>query len=239
MRKFVIGFTIRLIISTVISVTVWWLSTTPFDRFALSPSAVTTIVRVLDFPVALAGEVLPIRGMELVFDDHGTWCDFCSIGEVFRQQMRIAIPTYLVLLYLPAVMRWIARRNARLFRRILIGLLVYAVFTAAYFLVTSDSNRNGDIRIAAMWFLILSAAAACAWSKLGRRWKFTAVAAVLLAGAWAFPFLMTFIAPKMDEVRPYFVSYLLLLILGVGGTLSLTWAIENGFAWRQRRRAEV
>jgi hypothetical protein len=46
---------------------------------------------------------------------------------------------------------------------------------------------------------------------------------------------MTFSAPKMDEVRPYYVSVLMLLIAGVGGTLWLTWAIEHGVhAWRQR-----
>jgi len=236
MRKFAIGFTLRLITSTVISLTVWWLFTTPFDRLPLPPSVVMVIVRILDFPVALAGEVLPIRGMELVLDDYDTWCDFCPIGEMFRQQMRIAIPTYLLLLYLPTLLRWVARRDVRLFKRIIIGLFIYAVFTAAFFLVAGNGDRRGDFRIAAMWFLILSAAAAFAWAKIEPRWKFTAVVAVLLAGAWAFPFMMTFIAPKMDEVRPYFVSYLVLLIFGVGGTLWLTWAIENGIEWWQRRR---
>ena len=62
--------------------------------------------------------------------------------------------------------------------------------------------------------------------------------AVLLLGAWAFPFMMTFIAPKMDEVQPYYVSYLVLLVFGVGGTLWLTWAIESGFEWWRRRRLE-
>jgi hypothetical protein len=38
-----------------------------------------------------------------------------------------------------------------------------------------------------MWFVILSTAAAFAWSNMERRWKFAAIAAVLLAGAWAFP----------------------------------------------------
>lgn len=233
MRRFALGFTIRLMIATAISLTVWWLFTTPFDRLPLPRAAVTGIVRVLDFPVALAGELLPIRGMEVVFDDHGTWCDFCSIGEVFRRQMRIAIPTYLLLLYLPAVMRWIARRDRRLFRRVVIGLGVYAAFTTAYFLLTSDGDRSGDIRIAAMWLLILSTAAGLAWSNMERRWKLTTIAAVLLAGAWAFAVLMTFIAPKMDVAWPYFVPNLFLLILGVGGTLWLTWAIERGIEWGQ------
>src|SRR5437868_8191000 len=139
MRRLIVGFIIRLIASTVISLSVWWLFVTPFDRLPLPPSAVSVIVRILDFPVALAGEVLPIRGMELIFNDHDTWCDFCPIGEMFRQQMRIAIPTYLFLLYLPTLFRWVARRDVRLFKRIIIGLFIYAVFTAAFFLVT----RNG------------------------------------------------------------------------------------------------
>jgi hypothetical protein len=240
MRRFAIGFTLRLITSTVISLTVWLLFTTPFDRIPLPRPAVFVIARVLDFPVALAGEVLPIRGMELVFHDYDTRCAFCPIEEMFRQQMRIAIPAYLFLLYVPTLLRSVARRDARLFRRIIIGLLIYTVFTAAFFIVTGagGGDRRGDFRIAAMLLVILSAAAAFAWSQLGPRWKIGAVVAVLLLGAWAFPFMMTFITPKMDDVQPYYVSYLLLLVFGVGGTLWLTWAIENGFEWWRRRRLE-
>jgi len=240
MRLFAIGFTLRLIIATVISMAVWRLFITPFDRLPLPRSAVIIIGRVLDFPVALAGELLPIRGMELVFEDHATWCDFCQPGEMFRLQMRIAIPTYILVLYLPNLLRWAARRNARLFKRAVIGLLFYAVFTIAFILVTGSSDRRQDLRTAAVWLLILSAAAAVAWSKIEQRWKFAAVVAVLLAGAWTSPFMMMiFIAPKEDQVRTYFVSDLVLLIFGVGGTLSLTWAVENGIErWRRRRVGE-
>jgi hypothetical protein len=35
----------------------------------------------------------------------------------------------------------------------------------------------------------------------------------------------------MDEVLPYVVPDLVLLIFGIGGTLGLTWAIENGIEW--------
>ncbi|HET8774710.1 MAG TPA: hypothetical protein VFP80_12990 [Thermoanaerobaculia bacterium] len=240
MRRTFFGFILRVLIATFISLLVWWLATTPFDRLPLPRSGVVTTVQILNFPVALAGEILyPIRGIQLLFDDYSTWCDFCSSGEMFRQQMRIAIPAYLALLYIPTVVRSIARRDSRLFKRIVIGLLVYAVFSTAYFLVTGHGARRADVRIAAMWFLIFSLAAAFAWSKIGPRWKFTAVVAVLLVGAWAVPSMMTFIAPKMDEVRPSFVSYLVLLIFGVGGILWLTSVIENGIDWWQRRRLEA
>jgi hypothetical protein len=63
--------------------------------------------------------------------------------------------------------------------------------------------------------------------------------AVLLVGAWVFPFMMTTIAPNVDEVQPYYVSYLLLLIVGVGGTLWLTSAVENGIESWNRRRSDL
>jgi hypothetical protein len=172
------------IIATAISLAVWWLSTTPFDRLPLPRPAVITLVRFLDFPVALAGELLyPIRGMELVFDDHGSWCDFCPTGEMFRQQIRLAVPVYLVLLYLPTLLRSVLRRDSRLFSRILIGLIVYAAFTTAFFLFIGGRVGRTDLRIAAMWLLILSAAAAFAWSKLSARLKIAGVTVVLLLGA--------------------------------------------------------
>jgi len=236
-RTVSIGLILRLITATAISLLVWWLSMTPFDRLPLPRAATFAIVRILDFPVALAGELLyPIRGMELVFRDYDTWCDFCSVGEMFRQQMRLAVPVYLFLLYIPTVLRSIRRRDPRLFKRIVIGLLIYTTFTTAYLLMTTDGNRRGDVRIGAMWFLNLAAAAAFAWSQIERRLKIAAVVAVLLVGAWVFRFMMTTIAPKMDEVQPYYVSYLLLLIVGVGGTLWLTWAVGNGIeSWSTHR----
>jgi hypothetical protein len=237
LRRISIGLVLRLIIATLISLLVWWLSTTPFDRLPLPRPAILVIVRILDFPVALAGELLyPIRGMELVFRDYDTWCDFCSIGEMFWQQMRIAIPTYLILLDIPILLRAVARRDTRLFKRIVIGLLIYTMFTAA-FLVMGNGDRRGDVRIAVLCLLILSAAAGVAWSNLTERLKGAGISFVLLIGAWSFVFMRTFIAPKMDEVRPYFVSYLLLLIAGVGGTLLLTWAIESGIDWWRRGRS--
>jgi hypothetical protein len=155
---------------------------------------------------------------------------------MFRQQMRLAIPVYLLLLYLPNLILLAVHRKPRLFQRTIIGLSIYAVVTTVYFLITSDSDRRGDVRIAAMWLLILSAAAAVAWSNTSERMKAVGVSAVLLAGAWAFGLMMTTVTPKIDEAHPYFVSCLFLLIAGVAGTLWLTWAIEKVFDWWKARR---
>jgi len=57
----VTGLIVRLILSTVISLTGWWLLSTPFDRTPLSRPAILAIVRVVDFPVALAGAAADSR----------------------------------------------------------------------------------------------------------------------------------------------------------------------------------
>ncbi len=94
-RRISLGLVLRLIIATALSFIVWWLAVTPFDRL-FRPRVITIgIVRILNFPVALAGELLyPIRGMQVVFREDDTWCDFCSLSEMFRQQVRLAIPVY-------------------------------------------------------------------------------------------------------------------------------------------------
>jgi len=233
-----LGFALRLAGATALSLLVWWLAVTPFDRLPppLSRSSFLFIaIRILNFPVAVAGELFyPIRGVQVLFDGYSTWCDFCPPDELFRHQMRIAIPTYLVLFYLPSLTRSIARRDARLFRRIVIGLLVYALFTTAFFLIIADSIGRSAFRAAALCLLILSAAAAFAWSKIGPRWKLTAIVAVLLAGASIF----SFIASDSGGTRPFFVSYLMLLIFGVSATLGMTWAIERLAIYASNPRRE-
>lgn len=152
-RRIVIGFLLRLAAATALSLFVWWLAVTPFDRLPFPRSVVTiAVIKVLNFPVALAGELLyPIRGMQLLFDRYDTWCDFCPPDEMFRLQMRIAIPTYVLLLYVPALIQWIARRDPR---RFVIGLCVYALFTTAFFLITGISRSN--LRIAAALLVVTS-----------------------------------------------------------------------------------
>jgi hypothetical protein len=68
MRRTAIGFIPRPVTATIISLAVWWLFTTPFSRLPLPRAAASVLVRVINLPVALAGEVLdPFWGVQIVF----------------------------------------------------------------------------------------------------------------------------------------------------------------------------
>ena len=109
-RRAIIGFIVRLAIATAISAFVFYLWITPFDRQPFPKSVTMALIRVLDFPVALAGSFLPIRGIYVLFDSFDNGCDFCTPAQHFWRQMRIAIPTYLFLLYLATLVRYVVRR---------------------------------------------------------------------------------------------------------------------------------
>jgi hypothetical protein len=214
MKRILIGFAVRLGLATLISTAVWWLVVTPFDRVPLPQAAVFMIVRVLNFPAAVAGELLPIRGFALVFRDYSTWCDFCTLAEATRQQLRVSIPAWVLLLYIPLFLRPVVRR-ARLWRRIVIGLCLYALFVAVVVRVAGGIDARSDARIAAIWFLILSGAAAFAWSRLPSRWRAAGVLGVIVAGGWWLP-------------GPYDVPFLSVIALVVFGVLGMVWLVERG-----------
>jgi len=224
MRAPIDRFILRLVLATGISLEVWFLYVTPLDRVALARDAIAAVVQLLNFPVAVAGEFFyPLRGILLVFDDGGTWCEFCGYGEMMRRQLQLAIPVYLFLMYLPALIRRIAR-DRRLVRRIVIGLAIYACYAAIFFAINSGGS---DFRVAAKWFLILAAAASIAWSNAGMRWKIGGVIAVILDGAWMSAELDTFLTPKVDDVLAFYPLHLMWAIAGVVTLLWLTFVIEN------------
>lgn len=227
-KQILVGFAVRAFVAAAISLFVWWLLTTPFKSVPLPGAVVIATVRVLNFPVALAGELLyPIRGFDLVFENGSSWCDFCPPGQMLWMQLRLAIPVYIVLFYVPALTRGIARRNPRFLMRGLIGLLIYSTFALTFPRLSSGLDPRGNLRFAAAGFVILTVAAAFAWSHLSSRLKLAGVLGVMFVGAYALGFTPTLIAATVDEAVAQYTSRLALLFIGVGGTLSLVWATEK------------
>lgn len=113
------GFIVRLLLPTIISAFIVWLWVTPFDRVpvAVPRGLYVATAKVLNFPVAVAGGIGAYRGFDVWPDDHSTGCCFCSRRYVSISQMRVSVPAYLLLLYVPTLvrraLRWLwARRTA-------------------------------------------------------------------------------------------------------------------------------
>ncbi|HJW96076.1 MAG TPA: hypothetical protein VJ901_20880 [Thermoanaerobaculia bacterium] len=209
------GFFIRLVIATAIAAGVWWLIITPFNRQPLPQAQFALIVPALNFPVALAGELFyPERGIALVTDDGGSWCCFCSPAMMTWRQLRIAIPAYLFVLYLPAIIRFIAR-DRRLLLRVITGLLIYAAGIALF------SDFLGLVR-ESKWFLILACAATIAWAKLAPELRIAAMILVLLDGAW----ILRNIDALWRGTSGYF-AHLATVVAAVATLLLLVWLIEH------------
>jgi hypothetical protein len=110
MKRIAIGFAVRLVVATLISALIVWLYITAFDRVPIPRDLHIAVVRVLNFPVAVAGGLTRYRGFEVWPESGSSWCCFCSPEYAIRSQMSVSIPTYLLLLYVPAAIRSSVRR---------------------------------------------------------------------------------------------------------------------------------
>lgn len=237
--KHLIGFSHRIVYAALFAVLGWYSCIFP-PNFKWQEPVQKVLCLVLTYPPAVVGQLTyPLSGMDLFFT-RVTWCHNCSAQEAFWHHMRFAVPVYVVLFYIPALLKWVARRDKLLFRRVMIALLIYVVMTALFFALTEGSDRRSDIRIATTWLVILAAASAVAWSNLGEKVKAGGVAAVVLAGAWAFSLLMTFIVPKLDGIHiGLYIAYVFVLIIGVTFLLGTTWVIERSLDRFRERIADA
>jgi hypothetical protein len=111
MKRVAIGFVLRLVAATLISGLIVWLFITPYDRVPIPRGFQLFAARALNFPVAVAGGLTPYRGIEVWPESGSTWCCFCSSQYAIWSQMRVSVPTYLLLLYVGAAIRSIGRRS--------------------------------------------------------------------------------------------------------------------------------
>lgn len=240
MRRKLAGFIHRVVYATLFGMAGWYSCVFP-PGFPWQEPVQEILCYVLTFPPAVVGQMTyPLSSMDLFFS-RIPWCHHCSAQEVLWYHLRFAVPVYVMLFYLPAFVVLVARRDRQLFTRMMIGLMIYTVMSAVFFLATNGTDRGNDIRVVAMWFVVLAAAAAFAWSKLDRTHRVLGVVGVVLLGAWAIPFELTFIAPKMDGVQiSDYIAYVFVLLAAVTLLLGTTRAIEYALErMRERRTASA
>jgi hypothetical protein len=225
-KRAAIGFVVRLLGAAAFSAIIAWGFFLRFDEIPLPRNIYSRLIQVLNFPVALAGQLVPsIRGFDLLYYD-GQWCDFCSLQYMVCRQLLLAIPVYTALLYLPKVLTPIRRSRDPLFVKTVILTLTCASEIAAYFAIRGGADGATAVRLCTLCCLIVAAAAACAWSSLRRSLKVSALAVVIVAGGWASATVALGLNVRVDSAWVWFAGHLALVALEVTGALWITRIAE-------------
>lgn len=100
MKKIVLGFIHRIVYASLLSLVAWTACTWPYSDSLSQRRIVISICYATNFPTAIVGRVTaPYRGVDVLFDTGGEWCDFCSREREFWYHMCFAVPVYVLLFY--------------------------------------------------------------------------------------------------------------------------------------------
>ncbi|SRR5258706_10480028 len=108
--KRAIGFIHRVVYATLFAATAWYACTTPFTS-GKEKRVLTWLCYTFNYPTALIGRLTsPIRGMDVFNSAGSTWCDACTRGEALWYHIRFAVPVYVILFYIPTILKWIVKK---------------------------------------------------------------------------------------------------------------------------------
>lgn len=100
-----LGFAHRLTYATLLALLTWLLSWLPVSTQLAGSAIVSAVLKVVNFPVALASQAMPLtwRGLDLVFAERLPHT--VATSEFLLRHLRVAIPVYVFLFYLPNLLR--------------------------------------------------------------------------------------------------------------------------------------
>ena len=105
--RYLIGFIHRVVYATLIGLLTWFTCATPFGEHRRLQ---TLICQVFDWPVATAGRLFKTwHGLDVFYG--GRSCDFCQPIDFVWSHLQLAVPVYVLLFYVPTLVRWIVRRR--------------------------------------------------------------------------------------------------------------------------------
>lgn len=100
----VIGFVHRVVYAALIGIVTWLMAIFPIG--VVNSLLLMLILKVFDFPVAVAGLLLPweYTGIDLFFG-HGFGVGAPAPEEILLRHLRVAIPVYVLLFYVPNLIK--------------------------------------------------------------------------------------------------------------------------------------
>ncbi len=108
-QQIILGFVVRCAAAAFIALIGWWSCVTARVAETVRP----VVCRLLDWPIATVGLLFPKwwAGIDAFYGRN--LCDFCTPGERLTRHLELAIPVYVLLLYVPTFIRWIVEKRRR------------------------------------------------------------------------------------------------------------------------------
>jgi hypothetical protein len=109
-----IGFIHRVVYATLIGFITWFLWTARYDTLPLGRDAQNAIVKVLAAPVAFVSRLTPPAGWKALDPFTSDVVGHNEPNEkLLLWHLRLAVPTYVVIFYIPSLIRLLVRRARR------------------------------------------------------------------------------------------------------------------------------
>lgn len=107
------GLAHRIAYATVVSVAIWYLLLVPFSETSLPRPLHDGLLKLLDLPIAAVNTILPWQWKGIDAWSSERQPEYGSIWKLLYVHLRIAVPVYVALFYLPNAIAWIVRRARR------------------------------------------------------------------------------------------------------------------------------
>lgn len=106
--KALAGFAHRLAYAGVLAGATWFIVVFPLDL--PDTGLLIRLTRLANFPVSLVGRLLPpeLRGIDLFVEPF--WLHNMPVQDMLLRHLRVAVPVYVLVLYMPNLLIWFARK---------------------------------------------------------------------------------------------------------------------------------
>ena len=109
----VAGLAHRVAYAIVIGVAIWYFALVPFSETSIPRPLHEWLLKLLDLPIAAVNAILPWQWKGIDVWSSERQPEYSNVLKMLRVHLRVAVPVYVLLFYVPNAVRWVMRRGRR------------------------------------------------------------------------------------------------------------------------------
>ena len=112
-RSFAIGLVHRVMYAKLLAAFVWYLAVVPYAVTPIPRAIHHPLLLILDLPLAPVSTHLPSQLKTIDAFSSARQPEYDSVWQYLHVHLRTAVPIYVVVFYVPALVQWVRRRVRR------------------------------------------------------------------------------------------------------------------------------